>query len=339
MRKIGARDMCLMVVFSFLIFSMGFDCQAAEKPITFKFSHQFPPKHHLALAANLFAKVVAEKSHGSIKVQLFPAGQIYKETEIVDAVGSQSVEMGNSLMERWGGYDERFDVFGSNKYLILGSDSAWKVVDGRAGEYLSTLMAEKKGCRPIFWSCSGIYKGITNSRRPLIRPEDWKGLLLRVASAPTGQMVTLFGGSPVLMNSSEAYDAMQRKTVDGSIAALSSFYERKWYEVQKYLTVFMDSPAYQVWIVNLKWWNGLPGEKRDIIRQAALTAQAWDRKELDKIEAEDIKKLQKLITTHIQNEAEMEEWRNACKPIGDGWLKTTGAEGNKLLGLVLESTK
>jgi C4-dicarboxylate-binding protein DctP len=315
-----------------------FDLQAAEKTITAKFSLQFPPKHHLVRAANLFAKTVAEKSQGSIKIQVFPVGQIYKETEIVDAVRSLSVEVGDVLLERWGGFDELFDVLGANKYLVVGYDLAWRLADGKAGNYLSELM-KKQGCYPIFWSCSGVYKGITNSKRPIVRPADLKGLLIRVSNAPIGETIKLFGGSPVLMSGGESYDAMQRKTVDGSETTLSSVFDRKYYEVQKYLSVYMDYPSYHTWIVNWKWWNDLPKEKREILRQAALAAQNWDRQELDDIEADYIKKLQKLMTTHMQTNAEADEWRKACQPISEGWLKKTGAEGKKLLDLVNETVK
>lgn len=332
-RVLQILSICALSIF---IGSPDFDLQAAEKTITAKFSLQFPPEHHLVRAANLFAKAVAEKSQGSIKIQVFPVGQIYKETEIVDAVRSLSVEVGDVLMERWSGFDELFDVLGANKYLIVGYDSAWRLADGKAGNYLSELM-KKQGCYPIFWSCSGVYKGLTNSKRPVIKPADLKGLLIRVSNAPIGDMVKLFGGSPVLMSGGEAYDAMQRKTVDGSETTLSSVFDRKYYEVQKYLSVYMDYPSYHTWIVNLKWWNDLPKEKREILRQAALAAQDWDRKELDDIEADYIKRLQKLMTTHMQTNVEAEEWRRACNPIAEGWLKKTGAEGKKLLDLVHES--
>jgi len=328
----------LVLVSFFLIFYPGLDTQAAEKPIMAKFSLQFPPKHHLVRAAALFAKTVSDKSQGSIKVQVYPAGQIYKETEIVDAVRSLSVEVGDVLLERWGGFDELFDVLGANKYLVVGYDLAWKLADGKAGNYLSELM-KKQGCYPIFWSCSGVYKGITNSKRPIVKPADLKGLLIRVSNAPIGETIKLFGGSPVLMSGGEAYDAMQRKTVDGSETTLSSVFDRKYYEVQKYLSVYMDYPSYHVWIVNWKWWNDLAKEKREILRQAALAAQDWDRQELDDIEADYIKKLQKSMTTHMQTNAEAEEWRRACQPIAEGWLKKTGAEGKKLLDLVNETVR
>lgn len=328
----------LVLVSSFLIFYPGLDTQAAEKPITAKFSLQFPPKNHLVRAADLFAKTVSDKSNGTIKIRVFPAGQIYQETEIVDAVRSQSVEIGDVLMERWGGFDELFDVLGANKYLGVGYDFAWRLADGKAGNYLSELM-KKRGCYPIFWSCSGVYKGMTNSKRPIVKPADLKGLLIRVSNGPMGETIKLLGGSPVLMSGGEAYDAMQRGTVDGSETTLASVLDRKYYEVQKYLTVYMDYPSYHIWIVNLKWWNDLAKEKGEILRQAALAAQNWDRQELDDMEADYIKKLQKLLTTHIQTNAEADEWRRACQPIAEGWQKRTGAEGKKLLDLVNETVK
>jgi len=140
-----------------------------------------------------------------------------------------------------------------------------------------------------------------------------------------------------LMSGGEAYEAMQRRTVDGSETTLASVIDRKYYEVAKYLTVYMNYPSYHVWIVNRKWWNDLSQDKREILRQAALAAQEWDRKELEGVEADYVKKLQTMMTTHVQTEAEAAEWAEILGPITDKWLKSTGEEGKKLLALIKET--
>ena len=132
---------------------------------------------------------------------------------------------------------------------------------------------------------------------------------------------------------------MQRKTVDGAHSTIASIFDRKYCEVQKYLTVFLASPSYHIWLVNLKWWNDLPKDKQDILMAAAKIVEAWDRKDLDDIEADYISKLKKLMPTHIQTEEEAEEWRKATQPVADKWLKETGAEGQKLLNIVLETVR
>lgn len=328
----------VLVCFAFYAFYPALEAGAQEKQTLARFSLQFPPKHHLVRAADLFAKTVAEKAKGSIKIQVFPAAQLYKEDEITDAVASKSVEMGDVLLERWGGINLLYDVLGSNKYLANGYELSWRMADGPFGQYIGDLM-RKNNCHPVFWSCSGVYKGVTNSKRPMIKSSDWKGLMIRVSNAPMGEMTKLFGGSPVLMSGSEAYDAMQRRTVDGSETTLSSVYDRKYYEIQKYLTVYMDYPSYHIWVVNNKWWTELPKDKQDILAASAKLAEAWDRKELDAIEADYIAKLKKLMTVHIQTDEEAEEWRKAAQPVADKWLKETGPEGRKLLNIVLETVR
>jgi TRAP-type C4-dicarboxylate transport system substrate-binding protein len=320
---------------SFLILCPGFNAQAAEKTILARFSIQFPPKHHLVRAANLFAKTAGEKSQGSIKVQVFPMGQLYKEDEVIDAVRSKSVEIADILPQRWAGIDRIFDVFGSNLYVITGYELTWMVADGKPGAYLAELM-KKYGCYPIFCSCSGVYQGITNSKRPLIKWTDCKGLLIRTATGPYAELFQLYGASPVVLSGGEVYDTMQRKTVDAGETSLASILDRKYYEVQKYLTITMNHPSYHYWIVNWNWWNDLPKEKRDILQQSALIAQAWSRKELARIEADYTQKLQKLMITYIQTESEAEESGKSARPLAENWLKATGAEGKKLLDLIYE---
>jgi len=163
-----------LALISFMAFLILFPVpylQAAEKRILARFSIAFPPKHHLVRAANLFAKSAGEKSQSAIKIEVFPASQLYKEMEIIPAISTnstKSVEIGDIHIERVAAVGRVLDIFGTNLYLVTDYGLTWKIADGRVGAYFSEAL-KKHGVFPILWSCSGAYNGITNTVSPSLR--------------------------------------------------------------------------------------------------------------------------------------------------------------------------
>ena len=76
-----------------------------------------------------------------------------------------------------------------------------------------------------------------NSKRPLAKPDDFKGLKIRAFSKGSADTIKALGGVPVVMSSSEMYMALQRGTVDGATTGMPAAVSRKIYEVQKYMTL------------------------------------------------------------------------------------------------------
>src|SRR3546814_15658122 len=80
------------------------------------------------------------------------------------------------------------------------------------------------------------------------------------------------------MQFTELFTALETKTVDGQENPLSTIKTSKFYEVQPYLTISNHVYTPFVLLASKRWWDKLTADERDVISQAANTAQAYQRK-------------------------------------------------------------
>jgi tripartite ATP-independent transporter DctP family solute receptor len=120
------------------------------------------------------------------------------------------------------------------------------------------------------------FRQITNSKHPIVTPDDLKGMKLRV---PKGKwrvkMFQAYGASPSAMGLSEVFVALQTGVMDGQENPFPQIYAMKFQEVQKYLSLtdHVYTPAYVV--VSEKKWATLPPDVRQILEQTAKETQAY----------------------------------------------------------------
>ena len=155
------------------------------------------------------------------------------------------------------------------------------VLDGPFGKKLMDYMPAK-GWVGLGFMEQG-YRSISNSKRPINKLEDIKGLKIRTILNPLYvDMFNTLGANAVPMPFPELYTAMEMKTVDGQENPETTVDASKFYEVQKYFTEvnyqFHPDPFY----VNAAWWNGLPEEYRDIITECATKMGEYNDELIDK---------------------------------------------------------
>ncbi|MBV5349634.1 TRAP transporter substrate-binding protein DctP, partial [bacterium] len=90
------------------------------------------------------------------------------------------------------------------------------------------------------------FRHMTNSKRPINKPEDMAGLKMRLMENPVHmETFKVLGANPSPMPFGELFTALQQKTMDGQENPLLIIKTSKFYEVQKYLalTGHFYSPA------------------------------------------------------------------------------------------------
>ena len=173
--------------------------------------------------------------------------------------------------------------------------------------------SEKQGLRVIAVWENG-YRHITNNVRPIDKPEDLKGIKLRV---PPGiwraKMFQAYGASPSPMQFSELFVALQTGVMDGQENPLSNIWSAKLYEVQKFLTFTNHVYTPSFLTVGVARWNRLPADIRTNLEKIAQETQAWV---LDHEEKEDKALLDKMRGAGIKvNTANRDAFVNASAPI------------------------
>ena len=331
MRKLIA----LLLMFVFVIAGCGSNkasepAKAPEK-VTVKLAHNLPTSHHLARGMEDFAKKVNEKSKGNITVNIYPAGQLFNDKSMNDAIMTGGVDMGLNSVAMWSSVIPTMEIF-DVPFLFPSYDRIKKALDSGVGEKMSKEI-EKKGARALIWADYGFVQ-FANSKRPLTKPEDFKGLKLRGYGELPSETIKALGASPVTMGAGEVYMALQRGTIDGQTSGTTAMYDRRMYEVTKYLTITNHAFPEFILATNLKFWNSLSDEQKKIMQAAADEVRDQIRAETKNEDEKALKLLkEKGMEVYVVPESEIPQWQKATESVQALYIQRTGALGKELVDI------
>jgi C4-dicarboxylate-binding protein DctP len=255
-----------------LVAALGIAAHASAADYTMRISHQFPPTHHTAKALDRFAADVKAATGGKVDVQIFGAEQLFKANQNIAAVARGQVESAAIVDLSWTSTIPEMAVT-TIPYLVTRVDQLKKFPASDLAALLNRKMAAK-GVHNIAWLVDANNAVITSSRKPLIAPDDFKGVKIRGLSKLFDASLAAMGASPSAMPGSEVYQALQSGVLDAGITSLDAAYARRYYEVQKYGVASNLFTVHETLIVNPAWWEKLPADARKAIETAAHKAEA-----------------------------------------------------------------
>lgn len=201
----------------------------AADTMTLRFASLYPKTHPASRAADKFAELVAEKTGGKIKVDVFHNAALGGEREAAEGVRMGSIDAAYSGLTGFGSYVPQFGVL-EMPYLYKDLDQVKTVVDKISGK-LETAMAAQ-GIALLGYQYDG--PRVTLANRPIRSIDDFRGLKMRVPQIPLYiQMVQAFGATPTPVSLPEVYTALQSKIVEAVEGTPSSLYAQRYYEVIK----------------------------------------------------------------------------------------------------------
>jgi TRAP-type transport system periplasmic protein len=282
-----------------------------NKKYVFKLGHTGAPDHHYQVGSIRFAELVAKKTNGKVEIKIFPADQLGKQRQLVEGCQLGTVDMVLTSDVLLSSFAPVVGVL-NLPFLFKDMKQVGAVLDGKVGKKIDEALA-KKGLIVIAWWENG-FRHITNSRKPIITPDDLKGLKIRT---PEGNVFietfNLYGASATPMSFGELYSALQLKTVDGQENPTSHVLSQKYYEVQKYLSLTNHIHVAEPLIMSAKVYKTLPPEYQKALYDASKEVTIWMRKEVDKMEAKEIEELKK--KGMIVNKADIKSFKEASKKV------------------------
>jgi len=310
------------VVLSTFLFS---PVASAQNKITLKLAHSDSADMTLsrkAVMSDVFAKEVNAKSGGRINVQVFGAGALGGERDLVEGVKNGFIQAGlaSGVMANFYPNAMVTDI----PYLFASPEIADRVMDGPFGQKFAADFLAKSGMRNLCFGEVG-FRHFTSGKAPIRSPKDLTGMKIRVMETPlyVTEMKSL-GAQPTPVPWPETYTALQTGVVDGHENVIPSIVFAKIYEVQKHVT--MDGHNYGVdWFpINEKFFQGLPADLQKVVQDAGKDACAAERTANRKFTDEGVKTLkEKGVTVYVPTADEIAQFKAATqKPIID-WLKTT----------------
>lgn len=293
------------------------------KERTLKFAFQNQKEHPQAQGAAKFAELVAAKSGGKIKVNLFPGGALGGDLQTVSALQGGTVELTVLNAGLLSGSVKEFAAV-DLPFLFNSGAEADAVMDGPFGKRLLDKLPEKGLVGLGYWDLG--FRNLTNSRRPVAKLEEIAGLKLRVLQSPIYiDLFNTLGANSTPMPFPELYSALEQKTVDGQENPVTVIASSKFYEVQKYLTLTRHTYNPQALIISKKFWDGLSADERKLIGEAAEEAKLFQRKVSRDQETSALESLKKggMQVSEVAP-AEMARLRDKVKPVVEKFSKEVG---------------
>jgi tripartite ATP-independent transporter DctP family solute receptor len=241
----------------------------------FKFATQNPKGHPLVTGMEKFAELVAAKSGGKMKVNLFPGGVLGSDQANVSALQGGTLDMVVLNSGILASQEKEFGVF-DFPFMFATPQEADAVVDGPFGKMMHKKLEQKGIVGLAFWELG--FRDITNSRRPIHKLDDIAGLKLRVIpNAINVDWVKALGANPTPLPFPEVYAALDQKAIDGQENPATVIAANKFYEVQKYLVLSHHQYNPQSLIFSKKVWDTLGANEHKILMEAGVEAGKYQR--------------------------------------------------------------
>jgi TRAP-type transport system periplasmic protein len=284
----------------------------AQQPVTIRLGHVGFPGSLFDITGNRFAEEANKALKGRVEVRVFHSSQLGSDEQMI-----KGIRVGAPPSTVMSTVDQRFGVF-EMPYLIVSREHMKKAAENPQVQKALFEPLPARGVRVLGVWENG-FRHITNNLRPIVKPEDLKGIKLRV---PGGvwrvKMFQAYGANPSPMPFAEVYSALQSGVMDAQENPFSQIYSAKFHEVQKFLSLtgHVYTPAFL--IVSEDFWKKQPKDVQDTLARIAQATGDFARSEGDRLDRE----LQsKLAPPMKSNEPDKEAFIKASAGVYDEFGK------------------
>jgi tripartite ATP-independent transporter DctP family solute receptor len=282
----------------------------------FKFSLAQPSDSSWFKGAVKFAELVKQRTNGRYAVTVFPnasmaSGDQNKELEMVQQGTIDFAYISTSLLSN---ADPRYNL-PLLPWLFASNADVDKMINGPLGNEMLGF-GEAKNMIGLGIAENG-FRQLSNSKREIKTPDDLKGLKIRTPNVKAyTSTFTALGASPVSLSLPQVYEALQQGTLDGQENAFDTIIANKFYDVQKYITVWNYSYSALFLVANKTVWASLDKQSQDIFLKAAADACAFQIQEARRLENSQIELLKsKGVSITILTPDQIKAFRDKVAPV------------------------
>ena len=312
-------SLSMVVMFTIGLLVAGY-AQAAEKPVVLRYAGNFPVNHFHTKMMQEWAALVEQRTNNRVKIEVYPAAQLYSDKDLDRALVSGAVDLGQAQANVLAGISPAMHIL---DFAMVWDDwdhfdrvyhnGGFKITDDEAREHNMT---------EVFIMPYGNTLGPILYKKKVVTHQDLKGLKIRAMGGNIALALKALGATPVFLSSGEVYTALQRGTIDGAVSGLTSMYERAWGEVTKYLWELYFCPTTcGHTVANLNTWNKLAPDIQKIMRDTGREMEMKYRKGAMVKENEDARAglIKQGVEIIIPPPKEVAACFELVKPIHDEW--------------------
>ncbi len=287
-----------------------------DKVYTMQIGHAQPVDNPRHVSLEAFKKIVEEKTNGGIKVELYPAGQLGTEKEMLEQTCSGVIQG-----FRGGQFDflPKLLIF-TLPFLTENSDEITRLMSSDFAKDVCKD-SQKDGAIILGLGDAGGYRQFSNGKHPITKPSDLIGLKMRTNGMDTiDKTFKALGASTVSVPYNDLYMALKTGVADGQENPWVNVTGMKFYEVQKYFTAinyqFHPDPFY----VNVEWFNSLPAEYQEILKETTDEMFKINNQKIADMQNGALETIKKNAEVYELTPAEREEFKKAVQVVYDQYL-------------------
>ena len=283
-------------------------------------------------AGERWGDLVRQRTNGRINIKMYPGTSLVAgdQTREFTAIRQGVIDLAIGSTINWSPQIKELNLF-SLPFLMPDYAAIDALTQGEVGKDIFKRL-ERAGVVPLAWGENG-FREVTNSKRELRRPEDFKGLKFRVVGSPLFlDTFTALGANPTQMSWADAQPALASGAVDGQENPLTIFTAAKLHNVgQKNVTLWGYVADPLIFVVNKEVWESWTPADRKIVREAALEAGRYcvelAREGMTGDNPAVVKQIEGFGVKVVRPTAqEMAAFKKVTKPVYDKWSKQIGPD-------------
>lgn len=182
-----------------------------------------------------FVDVATERSKGRLSLDLFDSGSLLGAEQLLPGLLGGVADV---IFQTSSYVSSTYPVLGAMELPFVTEDYdklRRAIAPGEEPHELINRKLAPKGARNL-GGMPTTFEYLWTVDKPIRRPEDVRGMRLRVAGEIEGETVKALGGAPVTMGSAEVYEAIERGTIDGLVSYIGTVVSRDLQRIVKYGT-------------------------------------------------------------------------------------------------------
>ncbi len=323
-----------------LVFAGAVFTGSAQAETVIKISHQFPAASDESgdfrdRLARKFAAEVEKRTKGELKFQVFPSGSLVKTTAQFSALRKGTLDM-SVLPLAYGGGEVPEVNLTLMPAMITSYEQAYRWKNAPIGKELERIL-DTKGIKIITWVWQA--GGFASASKPVVTPEDAKGLKIRGGDRTMELVLKEAGASVVSLPSSELYTAMSSGVLDATMTSSTSLISFRLYELSKSVTSARDRTIWFMFeplLISKDTWNKLTPAQQKIFTEVGASLEKFA---IDAAKADDQRMAEVYAKAGVKvvdmNEATFNRWREIAKKSSYKDFAEKAPNGQALLDMAL----
>lgn len=284
-----------------------------------RIGHNQATDHPTNIALMAFEEYIESNLGDKYNVEIYPSELLGSQTDMVQLTQTGAIDFcvaSNSILET---FSENYTLF-NMPYLFASAEAYHASMDDP--EIVEPIFESttKAGFEAVTWIDAGTRNFYTVST-PIEKPEDLKGLKIRVQQSPTNvEMMNRLGGSATPMGFGEVYTALQSKVIDGAENNEMALTSNGHGDVCKYYSYDMHQMIPDILIGNCAFLDELPENEREIFEEGFKLINSVEREEWVKaVEAAKDKAENEQNVTFLYPDTQL--FQEICEPMHEDMLK------------------